>query len=164
MSHYLAFDSRVSHWLHLYSFPFTFDNIMQKYFKLSVHCNVSFMTYFLLNMSVFEELFIIIHWQSVVMDALLRFTAMHYMNKLCKLLFIVVLLALFMPWWLYMLSLCYLSCGDYFELIFYLMRFLFSLSPLLWFVHISVVNVEVDLHGKDFTRIESILYILMWWN
>lgn len=51
---------------------------------------------------------------SVVMDALLKFTAMHYMNKLCRLLFIVVLFAfiyamavvyvvtlLFIMWWLF---------------------------------------------------------------
>lgn len=51
------------------------------------------MTYFLLNVSVFEETVDNNTLMSVVMDALLKFTAMHCMNKLCRLLFIVVLYA-----------------------------------------------------------------------
>lgn len=91
-------------------------------FKLQL-CIVSlFITYFLLNLSVFEEHVDNNILMSVVIDAFLRFTAMYCMNKLCILLFIVVLFAFMYATLLYLLSL-YLSCGDYLELIFYLYVF-----------------------------------------
>lgn len=136
-------------------------------FKLQ-RCIVSlFITYFLLNLSVFEEHVDNNILKSVVIDALLRFTAMYCMNTLCKWLFIVLLFAfmyatvvvfavtlLIIMWWLFRAYLL-------------LIMFSSSLSLLLWFVHVMCwgwCTFACPRLVEVFTHIESIRCVVMWWN
>ncbi len=78
---------------------------------------------------------------SMLIDALLRFTAKYCMNKLCKVLFIVVMFA-FMYSTVVVLAVTFLIImWRLFRAYLLLIMFSSSLSLFLWFVHVNVLRL-----------------------
>ncbi len=79
--------------------------------------------------------------KSMVIDALLRFNAKYCMNKLCKLLFIVVLFALMYATVVVFAVTLLIIMWRLFRAYILLIMFSSSLSLFLWLVHVNVLRL-----------------------